>query len=171
MITAPNAAHSFGNSWNKPAYNQHTVPTTDLTYGNGPAPQTPTYHPALCCSCAPSLNDSDGKPNTPPPNSPPATHHPTTVRQLAIKPPKEKEAMDPSTDENHAADLVGGRWYSTEELATLLGVDASSVRRWRTSRPPQGPPFVKLSSRVTVYSAIDVAHWLRSRRVDPGRAA
>jgi len=74
-------------------------------------------------------------------------------------------------NEDTAAELLGGRWYSTEELAKLLGVDASSIRRWRTSRPVQGPPFVKLSSRVTVYNALDVEHWLRSRRVDPGRAA
>jgi predicted DNA-binding transcriptional regulator AlpA len=68
-------------------------------------------------------------------------------------------------------DLLAGRWFSTEELAHLLGVDPSSVRRWRTSRPPQGPPFVRLSARVTIYSATDVEAWLRSRRTDPGRAA
>lgn len=79
--------------------------------------------------------------------------------------------MDPSHDEDNAAELLGGRWHSTEELANLLGVDASSIRRWRTSRPAQGPPFVKLSSRVTVYNARDVEHWLLSRRIDPGRAA
>lgn len=79
--------------------------------------------------------------------------------------------MGPSKDEDKAAELLGGRWYSTEELANLLGVDASSIRRWRTSRPVQGPPFVKLSSRVTVYHARDVERWLRTRRVDPGRAA
>jgi predicted DNA-binding transcriptional regulator AlpA len=80
--------------------------------------------------------------------------------------------MDPSSQNEAAAvELLAGRWYSTEELAKLLGVDASSIRRWRTSRPPQGPPFVKLSSRVTVYSAVDVENWLHSRRVDPGRAA
>ncbi|MDQ3761721.1 MAG: helix-turn-helix domain-containing protein [Actinomycetota bacterium] len=79
--------------------------------------------------------------------------------------------MDPSQDEGTTAELLGGRWYSTEELANLLGVDASSIRRWRTSRPVQGPPFVKLSSRVTVYNARDVEQWLLSRRVDPGRAA
>jgi predicted DNA-binding transcriptional regulator AlpA len=79
--------------------------------------------------------------------------------------------MDPTPDENNAVELLGGRWYSTEELANLLGVDASSIRRWRTSRPVQGPPFVKLSSRVTVYSARDVEQWLYTRRVDPGRAA
>ncbi|MBN9734210.1 MULTISPECIES: helix-turn-helix domain-containing protein [unclassified Pseudonocardia] len=69
------------------------------------------------------------------------------------------------------ADLLLGRWYSTDELAELLGVDPSSVRRWRTARPPQGPPFVRVSSRVTMYSAADVETWLRSRRIDPGRAA
>lgn len=79
--------------------------------------------------------------------------------------------MDPSHDEDHTAELLSGRWYSTEELANLLGVDASSIRRWRTSRPVQGPPFVKLSSRVTVYNARDVERWLLTRRVDPGRAA
>lgn len=79
--------------------------------------------------------------------------------------------MDLSQIEDTAVELLGGRWHSTEELATLLGVDASSLRRWRTSRPAQGPPFVKLSSRVTVYSALDVESWLRTQRVDPGRAA
>ncbi|EME63331.1 hypothetical protein [Amycolatopsis decaplanina] len=34
-------------------------------------------------------------------------------------------------------------------------------------RPAQGPPFVPLSDRMTVYSASDVEAWLRSRRVDP----
>lgn len=70
-----------------------------------------------------------------------------------------------------SADLITSRWYSTEELAELLGVDPSSVRRWRTSRPPQGPPFVRLSARHTIYSTSDVEAWLRSRRTDPGRAA
>jgi predicted DNA-binding transcriptional regulator AlpA len=68
-------------------------------------------------------------------------------------------------------ELIAGRWYSTEELAKLLGVDPSSVRRWRTARPPQGPPFVRLSSRRTVYNAHDVEQWLLSQRVVPGRAA
>ncbi|WP_216205495.1 helix-turn-helix transcriptional regulator [Amycolatopsis aidingensis] len=67
--------------------------------------------------------------------------------------------------------LLGGRWYSTDQLAELLGVDSSTVRRWRTARPPQGPPFVQLSDRVTMYHANDVEAWLLSRRVDPGAAA
>ena len=67
--------------------------------------------------------------------------------------------------------LLSGGWYTTECLTELLGVDPSTLRRWRTSKPAQGPPFMKLSARVTVYSARDVEDWLRSRRVDPGKVA
>jgi len=28
---------------------------------------------------------------------------------------------------------MADRWYSTEELAELLGIDPSSLRRWRTA--------------------------------------
>ena len=62
-------------------------------------------------------------------------------------------------------------WYTTERLARVLGVDPSSLRRWRTARPPQGPPFVKISARHTIYSVRDVEEWLRSQRVDPGAVA
>jgi predicted DNA-binding transcriptional regulator AlpA len=67
-------------------------------------------------------------------------------------------------------DLLDGEWLSTEEVAKLLGVDPSTIRRWRTARPAQGPPFVRLSSRVTVYSMSDVRRWLEQRRTDPERA-
>ena len=66
---------------------------------------------------------------------------------------------------------LDGPWLSTEDLATLLGVNASSLRRWRTARPPQGPPFVHLSERVIVYNVKDVQAWLRSKRVAPGEEA
>ena len=62
-------------------------------------------------------------------------------------------------------------WYTTEDLARMLGVDPSTLRRWRTARPPQGPPFVQISSRMTLYSAHDVRQWLDSRRIDPAQAA
>lgn len=36
--------------------------------------------------------------------------------------------MDPSHDEDTTAELLGGRWYSTEELANLLeGLDGVAV--------------------------------------------
>jgi transposase-like protein len=66
--------------------------------------------------------------------------------------------------------LIEDRWYTTEELAQVLGVDASTLRRWRTARPAQGPAFVQLSSRVTLYSTFDIEQWLLSRRIDPGEA-
>ena len=68
-------------------------------------------------------------------------------------------------------ELLDGAWYTTEELAAFLGVDPSTVRRWRTANPPQGPPFVRLSERVVIYSARDVEAWLRKRRTDPESAA
>ena len=67
--------------------------------------------------------------------------------------------------------LLDGGWLRTEELAGLLGVDPSTLRRWRTAHPPQGPPFVCLSGGVTRYSEHDVQRWLANRRTDPGRAA
>ncbi|SES40280.1 helix-turn-helix transcriptional regulator [Actinokineospora terrae] len=67
--------------------------------------------------------------------------------------------------------LVDGDWYTTEELATLLHVDASTVRRWRTLRPYYGPAFVRVSERVVVYAADDVEAWVRARRTDPGQVA
>lgn len=79
--------------------------------------------------------------------------------------------MEDWDDGRHDDDLLSGEWYSTNELAVLARVDPSTVRRWRTSRPPQGPPFVKLSPRLTLYSAADVRSWLKRRRIDPERAA
>ncbi|WNI18700.1 helix-turn-helix transcriptional regulator [Actinacidiphila sp. ITFR-21] len=70
-----------------------------------------------------------------------------------------------------APDLLHGGWYTTEDVADLIGVDPSTLRRWRTSTPLQGPPFVRLTSRVTMYSVPDVEAWLSSRRVVPGTAA
>jgi Predicted transcriptional regulators len=80
-------------------------------------------------------------------------------------------APTPDPAGRQSADLLHGGWYTTEELADLLGVDPSSLRRWRTAKPMQGPPFVRLSAGVTKYSARDVEQWLRTRRVDPGKAA
>ncbi len=59
---------------------------------------------------------------------------------------------------------------TTEELAEMLRVDASTIRRWRTSRPRFGPPFIHMSDRVTKYDLVDVRRWLAQRRVDPEAA-
>jgi hypothetical protein len=57
--------------------------------------------------------------------------------------------------------------------ARLLRVDPSSVRRWRAERPPQGPPFIRLSERVVLYDEDDLHQWLSERRTAPaaGRKA
>ncbi|MBM7086842.1 helix-turn-helix domain-containing protein [Micromonospora sp. MMS20-R2-29] len=60
---------------------------------------------------------------------------------------------------------------STEELAVLLDVDPSTIRRWRTVPPLQGPPFIQLSDRVVKYATTDVERWLLAHRVDPRKAA
>ncbi|MFI1529280.1 helix-turn-helix transcriptional regulator [Streptomyces griseus] len=67
--------------------------------------------------------------------------------------------------------LLASPWYSTRDLAACLRVDTSTLRRWRTARPPQGPPFVAVSERVVMYSAVDVEEWLRRRRTVPRRNA
>ncbi|MEV7182217.1 helix-turn-helix domain-containing protein [Kitasatospora sp. NPDC093679] len=67
--------------------------------------------------------------------------------------------------------LLHNGWYSTEEVAELIDVDPSTLRRWRTSNPIQGPPFVRLTSRVSMYSIPDVEAWLASRRIVPEEAA
>ncbi|GAB7044613.1 MULTISPECIES: helix-turn-helix transcriptional regulator [Catenuloplanes] len=59
---------------------------------------------------------------------------------------------------------------TTEELARFLRIDPSSVRRWRTGRPQQGPPFIPMSDRVIMYQVADVRQWLASKRVVPEAA-
>jgi hypothetical protein len=67
--------------------------------------------------------------------------------------------------------LLDGRWYASNELAELLHVDASTIRRWRTAQPPQGPAFVRVSDRVFMYNSDVVETWLARRRIDPGEVA
>jgi predicted DNA-binding transcriptional regulator AlpA len=71
--------------------------------------------------------------------------------------------------EDVPASLRTSSLLTTEEVARLLRVDPSSVRRWRAERPPQGPPFIRLSDRVVHYDAGDVQDWLNERRTIPGR--
>ncbi|WP_412517461.1 helix-turn-helix domain-containing protein [Actinomadura madurae] len=79
--------------------------------------------------------------------------------------------MTKTLERQDAAGLLLGGWYTTEELAEIIGVDPSTLRRWRTAEPVQGPPFVRLSGAVTRYSAMDVQRWLLSRRIDPQERA
>ncbi|WP_268269162.1 helix-turn-helix domain-containing protein [Streptomyces sp. MNU76] len=92
------------------------------------------------------------------------------------EPHHEKEAAAyPAAPPHHVvspdnqAPLLTNVWYSTSDLAACLRVDASTLRRWRTAQPPQGPPFVTVSERVVMYSALDVEEWLRRRRTVPAK--
>jgi hypothetical protein len=64
-----------------------------------------------------------------------------------------------------------GVLMTTEELARLMKVDPSTVRRWRTSTPVQGPPFIRLSARVVKYYPDDLRAWLERHRTDPTEVA
>jgi predicted DNA-binding transcriptional regulator AlpA len=81
-----------------------------------------------------------------------------------------QESPVPSTGPAHAAvspppaGLQTPALLNTREVARLLRVDASSVRRWRAEQPPQGPPFIRLSERVVLYDAADVREWLNEHR-------
>ncbi|MFI9202167.1 helix-turn-helix transcriptional regulator [Streptomyces sp. NPDC053048] len=77
----------------------------------------------------------------------------------------------PTAAHGNEPELPDESWYSTEQLARMLNLDPSTPRRWRTARPPQGPPFVRLSPRLVMYSARDVHRWLADHRIDPARAA
>jgi predicted DNA-binding transcriptional regulator AlpA len=63
------------------------------------------------------------------------------------------------------------RLLSTREAAAILRVDQSTLRRWRTQKPPQGPPFIPVSDRVTGYALDDLNEWIQSRRIVPEEAA
>lgn len=59
------------------------------------------------------------------------------------------------------------RWLTTEELAKRLALDPSTLRRWRTADPLQGPPHVRLSETVVRYPEDEVDRWLKDRLVTP----
>ncbi|WAL74509.1 DNA-binding protein [Kitasatospora sp. YST-16] len=71
------------------------------------------------------------------------------------------------TGQPAVVDLLHSGWYTADELAPLLKVDPSTLRRWRTAKPPQGPPFVRLAHRTVVYSIPDTQAWLESQRTVP----
>ncbi|WP_329138237.1 helix-turn-helix domain-containing protein [Streptomyces sp. NBC_01476] len=73
----------------------------------------------------------------------------------------------PPHGESPAALRTSHLW-TTEEIAQLLRVDPSTVRRWRAEQPPQGPPFIRLSGRVVLYDTHDLHDWLDERRTTPG---
>lgn len=65
----------------------------------------------------------------------------------------------------------GHGFLSTKDLASLIHVDPSTLRRWRNAEPPAGPPFTRLSPGVVVYSSVDVRLWIARGRIDPAERA
>ncbi len=73
--------------------------------------------------------------------------------------------MEPTEHEHHV--LLNQRMYTTGQVAQLLCVDASTLRRWRRSTPAQGPGFILLSTRVAMYPERDLEEYLESRHIRP----
>ncbi|HTJ66665.1 MAG TPA: helix-turn-helix domain-containing protein [Actinospica sp.] len=71
----------------------------------------------------------------------------------------------PAALETGDDDILNDGFLSTEELARLIQVDPSTLRRWRSANPPIGPDFVPVSDRVTKYAKSDVRRWIDHRRV------
>lgn len=93
---------------------------------------------------------------------------PRTVHYLAPVPD-----LDPASPSTKTADSTNNPrrlLLTTEEVAEMLDVDPSTLRRWRTARPIQGPPFIPISGRVTKYRLSDIEAWLDQILVIPGAA-
>ena len=51
-------------------------------------------------------------------------------------------------------------FYTTAEIAKILRVDPSTLRRWRRQEPPSGPRAKRLSERSWRYYHSDLIEWL-----------
>ncbi|MEU1171753.1 helix-turn-helix transcriptional regulator [Streptomyces microflavus] len=100
---------------------------------------------------------------------------PLPTEPIADYPDRQTHTKDeggaPFVRDDNQSFLLADAWYSTRDLAACLHVNTSTLRRWRTARPPQGPPFVAVSERVVMYSAVDIEEWLRRHRTVPRRDA
>ena len=57
------------------------------------------------------------------------------------------------------AEVIQRRLINEQDLAEWLGVSLHTVRRWRYSIPPQGPP-VRHIGRSVRYAVADVNEWI-----------
>lgn len=67
----------------------------------------------------------------------------------------------------HENSLLSQRMYTTGEVARILGVDASTLRRWRRGKPTEGPGFIQISERVAKYPERDLEAYLAARHIVP----
>ncbi len=61
-------------------------------------------------------------------------------------------------------------FYTTDEMARILKVDPSTLRRWRRMKEPKGPLATCISDRTWRYHQADFVEWL-TRRSGPMDAA
>ena len=61
-------------------------------------------------------------------------------------------------------------FYTTEEMAKILKVDSSTIRRWRRLKIPKGPKATCISERTWRYYHADFVEWLNGRRNAVGAA-
>ena len=83
--------------------------------------------------------------------------------ETETKPSNSGEAETPTTDRRRIMD----KFWTTEEVATMLRVNGSTVRRWRLD--DVGPRFVKIGN-VYRYPDSVLQEWLR-QRIESRRAA
>ncbi|MFJ4649705.1 helix-turn-helix domain-containing protein [Nocardia sp. NPDC088792] len=67
----------------------------------------------------------------------------------------------------HKHSLLSQRMYTTGEVSRILGVDASTLRRWRRGKPAEGPGFILISERVAKYPESDLEAYLVARHIIP----
>lgn len=98
------------------------------------------------------------------------SNHPGKALTVRLVPQNQPADATDRQEGDNVIRLSPKPFMSTEELAGLLDVDPSTIRRWRTLQPLQGPPFIQISDRVVKYATADVERWLSARRVYPQAA-
>lgn len=58
-----------------------------------------------------------------------------------------------------------------DEAAPLVGLTPKTLSNKRSSKDPDGPPYVRISGRAVRYSRKALAAWLDERTVTPGQSA
>ncbi|MBJ7327276.1 MAG: helix-turn-helix domain-containing protein [Chthoniobacterales bacterium] len=61
-------------------------------------------------------------------------------------------------------------FYTTVQMANILNVDPSTLRRWRRLEKPNGPKATCISERTWRYHHADFVEWLNTRRSAVGAA-
>lgn len=101
---------------------------------------------------------------------PTQSNHPGKALTVRLVPQNQPADATDRQEGDNVIRLSAKPFMSTEQLAELLDVDPSTIRRWRTLQPLQGPPFIQISDRVVKYATTDVERWLSARRVYPQAA-